>query len=110
MPAPSASPAVATNEMASPAPERELKKQESKKPVENRDLVEKILSYIEERERISNLYADGVDGEKKDARTKSLQKGRARVNFIWVKGHANEAGNVAADALAVAGSRIVHTD
>lgn len=85
-----------------------------KKPVENKDLIEKILSYIEERERISNAYSmpdtEAMDETKDNAKTRSFKKGRARVHFVWVKGHANEPGNVAADALAVAGSRIVDTD
>ena len=85
-----------------------------KKAVENKDLIEKILSYIEERERISNVYGmspdQTQDKTKDDAKTRSFKKGRARVHFVWVKGHANEPGNVAADALAVAGSRIVEED
>ncbi|TKX19470.1 ribonuclease-like protein 2 [Elsinoe australis] len=78
----------------------------SKKPVENKDLIEKILQYIEEREKISNMYgiSDGGDEAHETAKTRSWKKGRARVHFVWVKGHANEPGNVAADALAVAGA------
>ncbi|PNS14478.1 Ribonuclease H1 [Sphaceloma murrayae] len=72
------------------------------KPVENRDLIEKILHYIEEREKISNLYGSG-DQDDEISET-SLRIGRARVDFVWVKGHSNEPGNVAADALAVAGA------
>ncbi|KAF4556765.1 Caulimovirus viroplasmin-like protein [Elsinoe fawcettii] len=76
------------------------------KPVENKDLIEKILQYVEERERISNMYGAGDDGDEaqETSKTKSWKKGRARVHFVWVKGHANEPGNVAADALAVAGA------
>ncbi|KAF2156205.1 ribonuclease H-like protein [Myriangium duriaei CBS 260.36] len=85
-----------------------------KKPVENKDLIEKILSYIEERERISNIYStspvDDNDETKDNAKMRSFKKGRARVHFVWVKGHADEPGNVAADALAVAGARKVEAD
>ena len=51
------------------------------KPVENMDLVKAVRSLIEEREF---------------ARVKTL--------FVWVKGHSGQAGNEAADRLAVAGS------
>ncbi|GME27021.1 ribonuclease h [Neofusicoccum parvum] len=54
----------------------------SKKPVENKDLVEAIVSRIEERET-----------------------GGAKTIFTWLKGHADDPGNVAADALAVQGAR-----
>lgn len=56
-----------------------------KKPVENRDLIEKVLSLLEERARIGGA--------------------RSRVEFVWVKGHASDVGNNAADQLAVAGAR-----
>lgn len=54
----------------------------AKKPVENKDIIENILSKIEERN------AFGV---------KTL--------FEWVKGHANHPGNVEADKLAQDGAR-----
>ena len=57
-------------------------KSSSGKDVENRDLIEPILARIREREMC-----------------------RARTSFKWVKGHANDPGNVAADMLAVQGSR-----
>ncbi|KAH7031919.1 ribonuclease H-like domain-containing protein [Macrophomina phaseolina] len=53
-----------------------------KKPVENKDLVEPIVARIEEREKIG---------------TKTI--------FTWLKGHADDPGNIAADALAVQGAR-----
>ena len=53
-----------------------------KKPVENKDLIETILQKIEER-----------------------KLARANTKFEWVKGHADDAGNVAADHLAVNGAR-----
>ena len=52
------------------------------KPVENRDLVEKVLERIEEREKLGIQTA-----------------------FEWIKGHANHPGNVEADRLAVEGAR-----
>ncbi|KAL2351217.1 putative ribonuclease H [Cryomyces antarcticus] len=55
----------------------------SRKPVDNKDLVESIVNKIEER---INEY--GV-----------------QTTFKWLKGHANDPGNVAADELAVQGAR-----
>ena len=52
------------------------------KAVENRDLVESILSRVDERAALAS-----------------------QTLFEWVKGHANDPGNVAADQLAVAGAR-----
>lgn len=52
------------------------------KDVENKDLIEPIIARIRER----NMC-------------------RAKTKFQWIKGHANDPGNVAADALAVQGSR-----
>jgi ribonuclease HI len=52
------------------------------KPVMNKDLVVQIRAKLKERE------ANGASTE-----------------FTWIKGHANEAGNVAADELAVRGAR-----
>lgn len=56
-----------------------------RKPVENRDLIEPIVKKIEERRK--------VDSE---------------TNFEWVKGHAGDLGNTAADHLAVQGSHSNH--
>lgn len=53
-----------------------------KKPVENKDLVEPILQAIDQRKRM-----------------------RADTKFEYVKGHAGNEGNTAADALAVNGAR-----
>ncbi|KAI9652340.1 MAG: hypothetical protein M1831_006887 [Alyxoria varia] len=55
----------------------------SKKAVENKDLIESILNKIDERFRL-----------------------KAKTEFEWVKGHANDPGNVAADQLAVNGARV----
>ncbi|KAI9815791.1 MAG: hypothetical protein M1827_002187 [Pycnora praestabilis] len=53
-----------------------------KKPVENKDLIENILSKIEERNAL-----------------------KAETKFEWLKGHADDPGNVAADHLAVDGAK-----
>lgn len=50
----------------------------SGKAVENKDIIENVLSKIEEREKL------GV-----------------QTSFEWIKGHANHPGNVEADKLAV---------
>ena len=52
------------------------------KPVENRDLVENVLTKIEERHKL-----------------------KVRTDFEWIKGHASNPGNEAADRLAVDGAR-----
>jgi ribonuclease HI len=57
-------------------------KNSSGKDVENRDLIEPIKARISER----NMCG-------------------AETNFKWIKGHANDPGNTAADLLAVQGSR-----
>ncbi|GAB7357663.1 hypothetical protein MBLNU459_g0154t1 [Dothideomycetes sp. NU459] len=61
----------------------------AKKPVENKDIVEKVLLLLEERHKIGG-------------------KG-AQVEFKWVKGHRDNEGNNAADELAVAGAREART-
>ena len=53
----------------------------AKKAVENRDLVEVITNKIDERERMG-----------------------AMTRLVWVKGHAHDKGNTAADSLAVKGA------
>jgi ribonuclease HI len=53
-----------------------------KKPVENKDLVESILSKIEERNEL-----------------------KVKTLFEWVKGHNSDPGNEAADRLAVNGAQ-----
>ena len=53
------------------------------KPVENKDIVQDIRAAIEERD--------------------SLGRGTF---FVWVKGHANDEGNIQADRLAVDGARL----
>ncbi|OCL02496.1 RnaseH-domain-containing protein [Glonium stellatum] len=58
-------------------------KNTAKKPVENKDLIELIINRIEER----NMC-------------------KAKTEFKWLKGHANDPGNQAADSLAVNGAMV----
>lgn len=51
------------------------------KPVENKDLVQEVREKIEIRDRVGK-----------------------KTYFVWIKGHANDEGNVAADRLAVEGA------
>ena len=53
------------------------------KPVENKDLVMDIRHRIEEREHV-----------------------KTETFFVWVKGHANDEGNIEADRLAVEGAMV----
>ena len=53
------------------------------KPVENKDLVMDIRQRIEEREHV-----------------------KTGTFFVWIKGHANDEGNIEADRLAVEGAMI----
>jgi ribonuclease HI len=55
----------------------------SRRPVENRDLIEEVRKLIDERDAAGVL-----------------------TNFNWIKGHADDVGNTAADALAVQGAEI----
>ena len=52
------------------------------KAVENKDIVENVLAKIEERDKLN-----------------------VQTTFEWIKGHANNPGNVEADKLAVDGAR-----
>lgn len=54
------------------------------KAVENKDLIENVLTKIEERDRV-----------------------KVRTTFEWIKGHSGAGGNDEADKLAVAGARQV---
>ena len=85
----------------------------TKKPVENKDLVSKIVAYLEERYamnqhrtpagRMEDERVDPADDCEKPAGP--WEKGLAGVKFVWVKGHAKNEGNNAADELATAGAR-----
>jgi ribonuclease HI len=58
-----------------------------KKPVENRDIIEEILTLIREREQAGGATA-----------------------FEWVKGHGGDEGNEGADRLAVRGAAMAKED
>ncbi|KAI5367895.1 Putative ribosomal protein L9/RNase H1 [Septoria linicola] len=77
----------------------------SKKPVENRDLVQKILDMLEERFRLNeHRMEDAEDAPPADQRA-HWDRGPGGVRFEWVKGHDKDEGNNAADDLATAGAR-----
>jgi ribonuclease HI len=77
----------------------------SKKPVENRDLVQKLLDQLEERLRVNqHRMSEGEDVISEDKRA-YWDRGPGGVRFEWVKGHDKDEGNSAADGLAVAGAR-----
>jgi ribonuclease HI len=77
----------------------------SKKAVENKDLVQKILEQLEERLRLNqHRMSDGEDVISEDKRS-YWDRGPGGVKFEWVKGHDKDEGNSAADVLAVAGAR-----
>lgn len=89
----------------------------ARKPVENRDLVQKVIEVLEERFRLNRhrsqgdellpeVDVDDVNGGK-DIYThrQHWERGPASVKFVWVKGHAKDEGNIAADGLAVNGAR-----
>ncbi|KAK5126159.1 hypothetical protein LTR08_005022 [Meristemomyces frigidus] len=85
----------------------------ARKPVENKDLVTKIVTALEERYAMNRHRCP--PGEEEDARVDPAdegdkppgpwEKGPAGVKFVWVKGHAKDEGNNAADELATAGAR-----
>lgn len=79
----------------------------AKKPVENKDLVMKILEQLEERKRLNAHREDieQVDDGVADEKRSYWDKGPGGVRFEWVKGHDKDEGNSAADGLAVAGAR-----
>jgi ribonuclease HI len=80
----------------------------SGKPVENRDLITKIIDVLEERQKMNAhriAFADDESVEDDGKPPGPWEKGPAGVKFVWVKGHAKDAGNEAADGLATAGAR-----
>jgi ribonuclease HI len=77
----------------------------SKKPVENKDLIQKILDMLEERFRLNeHRMDDDADTPTEDKRA-HWDRGPGGVRFEWVRGHDKDEGNNAADDLATAGAR-----
>lgn len=77
----------------------------ARKPVENKDLVQKIIDMLEDRARLNqNRISAGEDLPTSDKRA-FWNRGPGGVRFEWVKGHNKDEGNSAADSLAVAGAR-----
>ena len=80
------------------------------KPVENKDLVQKVVDMLDERLRL-NAYRAGDEDEVERERRRAEKAGQpwhwgpAGVKFTWVKGHDKDEGNTAADRLAVDGAR-----
>lgn len=77
----------------------------AKKPVENRDLVQKILDQLEERMRLNAHRAEESEDLPSTDKRSVWDRGPGGVRFEWVKGHNKDEGNSAADVLAVAGAR-----
>ena len=80
----------------------------SNKPVENKDLVSKIIDMLEERFRL-NQHRIGEEDESEKRRQEKVAQpwnwGPCGVKFTWVKGHDKDVGNNAADRLAVEGAQ-----
>lgn len=79
------------------------------KPVENKDLVQKVVDMLDERFRL-NQYRTGEDDVIEQRRAEKAGQpwnwGPAAVKFTWVKGHDKDEGNNAADRLAVNGAKV----
>lgn len=88
----------------------------ARKPVENRDLVQKVIDLLEERMRLNEhrmsamekaAAAEALATDAASATNKRAywNRGPGGVLFEWVKGHDKDESNNAADRLAVAGAQ-----
>ncbi|KAH9842288.1 Caulimovirus viroplasmin [Teratosphaeria destructans] len=83
----------------------------SRKPVENKDLITKIITVLESRYEMNKHRQPDPEDEDNAVEPLSYERpgpwerGAAGVKFVWVKGHAKDEGNNAADDLATAGAR-----
>lgn len=82
----------------------------SHKPVENKDLIQKIIDQLEERYRLNQHRSTGFIEDdcveyEEGVPPGPWERGPAGVKFKWVKGHDKNEGNTAADELATAGAR-----
>lgn len=79
------------------------------KPVENKDLVMKLIDMLEERARLNRHRLGAEEWFSEKVRAEKAGQpwdwGPAGIRFTWVKGHDKDEGNNAADALAVSGAR-----
>ncbi|CAK3878867.1 Ribonuclease H [Lecanosticta acicola] len=77
----------------------------SRKPVENKDLIQKIIDMLEERFQLNQHRMDEGENAPIADKRAHWDRGPGGVRFEWVKGHDKDEGNNAADDLAVAGAR-----
>ena len=81
----------------------------SNKPVENKDLITKILDVLDERSMLNKYHITDADVEDERqcarSRRQAWAHGPFAVTFQWVKGHGSDQSNVRADELAVNGAR-----
>lgn len=77
----------------------------SRKPVENKDLIQKIIDMLEERFRLNQHRMEENENMPIADKRAHWDRGPGGVRFEWVKGHDKDEGNNAADDLAVAGAR-----
>ena len=76
----------------------------SRKPVENKDLVSKLVDMLEERIRM-NAHRHFEDDDVEGGERGCWDRGAGGVKFTWIKGHAKDEGNEAADGLATQAAR-----
>lgn len=90
----------------------------SRKPVENRDLIQKVIDMLDGRLQMNEHREWDDFSESRTERGNAQvvlgklgyqkgpwEQGPGGVEFVWVKGHGADEGNNAADSLATAGAR-----